>query len=392
MRGIARPRRAAPSLSAASCSTNVVAVHSAVIVEFGVRLRAWRVIAMSPTLMMRGNLLTRSKNSAEVVVRAFGGEPIRHFGVERLLLLRRRREAQNRQVRLRRQPLDPAQHVGHVLLLRQHVAQALEPVLELGDLRLELRQPARRRDALVDVGAQRGQMRLPRVDVRLHFASRRSSRSRRRRRPQTSDERADLAVPRKFAEREFHVLLPIDPRAARLPRRRRARRVAAGAAGGGGGASGIVERAPRIVNRTMSPVCAVCSHLAVDDLDRPLEPGARLRGWRRSPTAPVSDVVRPSIVKSSPFCVIDGQPQPIGQRLADLVEHVHRAGLAAAQLLDQRDALLQLRLARLELLHLRSTERSCCVSRLGPGDLLVELAPMPAAATRTTSRCRARWR
>ena len=61
----------------------------------------------------------------------------------------------------------------------------------------------------------------------------------------------------------------------------------------------------------------------------------------------------PASVKSSPFCVSSRQPEPIGERLADLVEDVHRAGLAAAQLLDERDALLQLRLARLELLHLR---------------------------------------
>ena len=47
-----------------------------------------------------------------------------------------------------------------------------------------------------------------------------------------------------------------------------------------------------------------------------------------------------------------GEPQHRRQRAADLVEHVDRAGLALAQLLDQRDALLQLRLALLELLHL----------------------------------------
>ena len=47
-----------------------------------------------------------------------------------------------------------------------------------------------------------------------------------------------------------------------------------------------------------------------------------------------------------------GEPQHRRQRAADLIEHVHRAGLALAQLLDQHDALLQLRLALLELLDL----------------------------------------
>ena len=46
------------------------------------------------------------------------------------------------------------------------------------------------------------------------------------------------------------------------------------------------------------------------------------------------------------------QPQAVRNGLADLVERVHRAGLAAAQLFDERDALLQLRLPRFELLHL----------------------------------------
>jgi hypothetical protein len=70
----------------------------------------------------------------------------------------------------------------------------------------------------------------------------------------------------------------------------------------------------------------------------------------------VSDVVRPSIVKSAALRHRD-QPQPIRQRLADFVEDVDRPGLAAPELLDQRDALLQLRLAGLELLHLRQHRR-----------------------------------
>ena len=45
-----------------------------------------------------------------------------------------------------------------------------------------------------------------------------------------------------------------------------------------------------------------------------------------------------------------GQPHRVGQRPADLIEQVHRAGLPLPKLLDQRDALLQLRAPRLELL------------------------------------------
>ena len=51
------------------------------------------------------------------------------------------------------------------------------------------------------------------------------------------------------------------------------------------------------------------------------------------------------------------------------------AGLALAQLLDQRDALLQLRLACFELRDLREDRlRSACVSRSALGDVAVERA------------------
>ena len=103
-------------------------------------------------LMIRGNLLIRSKKKPEVVVRALGLQLERQLGVERLLLRRLRREPLDRQVRLRRQPLDAAQDVGDVLLLGQHLLERVEPMLEVGDLRLEFRQPPRRRDALGDVG------------------------------------------------------------------------------------------------------------------------------------------------------------------------------------------------------------------------------------------------
>ena len=119
----------------------------------------------------------------EVVVRAFGLQLVRQLRVERFLLRRLRREALNRQVRLRRQPLDPAQDVGDVLLLRQHRAQVLEPLLELGDLRLELRQPARGRDALVDVRRAARSAASAAHRCRPALRSRRSSRSRTRRAP-----------------------------------------------------------------------------------------------------------------------------------------------------------------------------------------------------------------
>ena len=51
------------------------------------------------------------------------------------------------------------------------------------------------------------------------------------------------------------------------------------------------------------------------------------------------------------------------------------AALAAPQLLDERDALLQLRLARLELLHLRQHRAQLLRLGLGPRDVVVELEP-----------------
>ena len=60
---------------------------------------------------------------------------------------RRRLEALDRQVRLRRDRLHAAQQVGGVLLFRQHGLQVVEPRFELADLRPELRQLLRGRAA-----------------------------------------------------------------------------------------------------------------------------------------------------------------------------------------------------------------------------------------------------
>ena len=82
-------------------------------------------------------------------------------------------------------------------------AQALEPLFQLIDLVLELRQLASRRDAPVDIGAQRRQPRLTHGDVGLHLGHVEFPE------PEDGedaddDERADLRVPREFTERQIH--------------------------------------------------------------------------------------------------------------------------------------------------------------------------------------------
>src|SRR5262245_3123684 len=67
------------------------------------------------------------------------------------------------------------------------------------------------------------------------------------------------------------------------------------------------------------------------------------------------------------------QPQHRRQRTADLIQHVHGAGLPLAQLLDQHHALLQLRLPLLELLHLLDHRVEPRRLLLRGGDFLVEL-------------------
>ena len=76
----------------------------------------------------------------------------------------------------------------------------------------------------------------------------------------------------------------------------------------------------------------------------------------RLPTKSESDVSvvqRPCTVSSPPSCFTLGQPEHVGQRLADFVDHVDAPALALAQLLDERDALLQLLLLLVERRHLR---------------------------------------
>ena len=97
---------------------------------------------------------------------------------------------------------------------------------------------------------------------------------------------------------------------------------------------------------------------------------------------------RPSITTSlaSRVCFRLGQPQHRRQRAADLIEHVHRTGLVLAQLLDERDALLQLRLALLELLDLRDDRVQPRRFLLRGRDLGVELRRLAVAAPSSASR------
>ena len=125
----------------------------------------------------------------QVVIGAVELERDRPLGVQLLGDDRRRLEALDRQVRLRRHRLHPAQQVGRVLLFGQHRPQVVEPSFELVDLRAELRQLLRRRLALGDVAAQRLELRLRASPSRRAPASRSSSRKRpdaaRRRAPRT---------------------------------------------------------------------------------------------------------------------------------------------------------------------------------------------------------------
>src|SRR5207249_8295086 len=66
------------------------------------------------------------------------------------------------------------------------------------------------------------------------------------------------------------------------------------------------------------------------------------------------------------------QPQHPGQRATDLIQQVNRTRLISFQLLDQRDPLLELRLALLELLHLQDDGVETCRFLLRGGDRRVE--------------------
>src|SRR5690606_1598472 len=160
--------------------------------------------------------------------------------------------------------------------------------------------------------------------------------------------------------RERFMALPLHARAGcRRARRRRGRGL------------GIVEGR---LHRELDQIAGfrIRGDLAVDDVDRFGEPGAALETCHeiREPRHGGGHAAYRQ------FLVLLGQlgePQPIGHRLADLGEHVDGAGLAAAKLLDQRHPLLQLRLARLELLHLREDRSQLLRLDLRPRDVVVEL-------------------
>src|SRR5262245_3634684 len=109
-----------------------------------------------------------------------------------------------------------------------------------------------------------------------------------------------------------------------------------------------------------------------DDLDRPLEVAGRFQ---------VRDEIGEPRQRRAPAVDDDGglgllqlrQPQHRRQRAADLIEHVHGSGLSAAQLLDEDDALLQLRLALLELLYLLDDRVQPRRFLLRRGDIGVDL-------------------
>src|SRR5690606_18338867 len=156
----------------------------------------------------------------EVVIRAFGLDLVRQFRIERLLLRRLRREALNREVRLRREALYPPEDLGDVLLFGQHRLEALEPGLQLVDLGLKLGQPARGREAARDVAPQAGEPALPDLDVGLHVAHVEVPEPEHAQ-ARDQDEGADLRLPRKFAERDVHVV-SLPARSTSSPERARA--------------------------------------------------------------------------------------------------------------------------------------------------------------------------
>ena len=82
---------------------------------------------------------------------------------------------------------------------------------------------------------------------------------------------------------------------------------------------------------------------------------------------------RPSIAMSLAVCFSSVSHIVSGQAAAHLIEQVHRSGLPLAQLFNQRDALLELRAPRLELLHLLDDALQARGLPLRVGDLLVEL-------------------
>ena len=120
--------------------------------------------------------------------------------------MRLRLKALDLEVRLDRQPFDATKDVRHVLLLREDRLEILEAVLQVGDLRLEFGQPPGRGHAAGDIRAKRRQPLLTSLDVGLLIDHVKLPEAKHRAR-RHQDEGAYLAVPRKFAECQFHCVL-----------------------------------------------------------------------------------------------------------------------------------------------------------------------------------------
>ncbi len=167
---------------------------------------------------------------------------------------------------LRRHRLHAAQQIGRVLLFRQHRAQVREARFEVLHLGAELGQLLRRREALVDVGAQRVELQLARghVGAQRHLVVVVEGADAHHREDQEGD---DLAVPGKFAETDIHGgYTPLRGAAALAV-------VPAGA--------GLASLSPGVLNTaltwnlTISPVAVDGLADAADDFHRALEVAGR---------------------------------------------------------------------------------------------------------------------
>ena len=340
--------------------TKVVAVH----VDPHGRRRpsatGWWSSRSTPTLMIRGNLLTLSRNCADVVIGAFELEPDRPFGVQlasgrspaagtcgssgstatAIVWMRRSRSATS----------FSSGRIAFRLSSRDS---------EIADLGAELRQLARRLEPGGDAGLDRRRAPPGAPSAPRAAATRRSSSRRRSPTAPMTAKTTQLAPPRQLVHRQAsHGRLPSS---AAWP-----------LGGGGGGCSPAIWKVPLTVKLMSSgSVRRRRHHFARHDLDRPgevaraLEVGDEVgqRGERQAVA------LHRHVVAGLRHL---GEPHHVGQRAAHLVEHVDRRRLTAAQFLDQADALLQPLAARLEVAHL--------------GDHLGE--PLFLAALRP--RCRAR--
>src|SRR5262245_1446580 len=112
--------------------------------------------------------------------------------------------------------------------------------------------------------------------------------------------------------------------------------------------------------------------VCADDVNRSLEGAGRfqirdeIRQSRERRAPPVDDDIGSGLLQSC-------EPHHLRQCPADLIEHAYGSGLALPKLLDQHDALLQLRLALFELLHLLNDRLQPRRFLLGGRDLAVEV-------------------